>query len=62
MVTHDNAPPPPDWTPPVGNLCGNCLGTANLCDVLIKVDGKPCCGGCSHARQTEPLVYEGDQA
>lgn len=66
MDRRDNAPPPPDWTPNAGNLCGTCLGTANLCHVLRSVDSYPCCEDCTHGTQTmrEPDVqlWDGDQA
>ena len=29
MTTHENATPPPDWTPPTGRHCGDfCWGAA----------------------------------
>lgn len=62
MSTHDNRPPPADWTPCVGNICGTCQATANLCSVLLKVDDKACCQGCTHRGVREPLVWDGDQA
>lgn len=62
VTTYDNAPPPPEWTACVGNLCAACLATGNLCHVLTKVDDKPCCRGCTHRTEIEPLTWTGDQA
>lgn len=75
-MIHPNEPQQtPDWFPNAGNLCGTCLGTANLCRVLIDVDDQPCCGTCTHSGVREPAfgkdrtmnddyprTWEGDQA
>lgn len=65
MHGENGTPQTPDWQPNAGNLCGTCLGTANLCYVLRAVDGDPCCAGCSHNDRlmNEPTVqlWDGDQ-
>ena len=63
MIGENGTPVTPDWTiANVGNVCTNCLGTANLCNCLRAVDTKPCCGRCSHVVEIEPLTWAGDQA
>lgn len=65
MSTRDNAPPPADWVPCVGNRCAGCDASANLCVCISALPGEQtCCNSCTHATTAlpEPLVWHGDNA
>ncbi len=62
MSTHDNAPPPADWTPCVGNRCAGCDASRNLCRVLDAQTSATCCTACSHETTVTRIdvAYYGD--